>query len=204
MVGVKLHVEGGARNSRLEHEHSRESFKKFFEADPRLKGKLPRTVPCGGRKAAYDAFVTEARNPTPGVPPLLLVDSETSVAKGKTVWEHLKSRPGDEWDKPEGVTDDQAFLMVQVMETWFMADREAMRLFFGQNFRDAAIPAWQNLEEVPKQAVYEALDKATADCGAREYAKGRLSFDLLATISPAKVEAASPHAKALLECLRNR
>jgi hypothetical protein len=116
----------------------------------------------------------------------------------------LKFRPGDEWEKPEGVTDDQAFLMVQVMETWFIADREALELFFGAGFRRASIPAWQKLEEIPKRSVYEALDKATADCGARKYAKGRLSFDLLGNISPSKVEAGCPHARELFERLRNR
>jgi hypothetical protein len=201
---VKLYVEGGAQDSALERSLCRQAFSRFFSADPRLKGKLPRTVPCGGRKAAYDAFVTEARNPKPGVLPLLLVDSESSVTKGKAVWEHLKSRPGDEWEKPEGATHDQAFLMVQVMETWLIADRKALELFFGANFRGASIPAWPNLEEVPRQAVYESLDKATADCGARRYAKGRLSFELLGEISPAKVEAASPHARELFERLRNR
>jgi len=201
---VKLYVEGGAQDSALERSLCRQAFSRFFSADPFLKGKLPRTVPCGGRKAAFDAFVTELRSPKPGVLPLLLVDSESSVAANKTVWEHLKSRPGDEWDKPEGVADDQVFLMVQVMETWFIADKKAMERFFGENFRDASIPAWPNLEEVPKRAIYESLQKATADCGPRKYAKGRLSFELLATISPAKVESASPHAREILERLRNR
>jgi hypothetical protein len=199
-----LYVEGGAKESALERALCRQAFGRFFSADPRLKGKLPRTVPCGGRKAAYEAFVTAARNPKPGLLPLLLVDSESAVAKDKTVWEHLNSRPGDNWDKPEGVTDDQAFLMVQVMETWFIADREAMEQFFGMNFRNAAIPAWPNLEEVPKQTVFESLDKATADCGPRRYAKGKMSFDLLGNISPAKVEAASPHARGLFQRLKSR
>jgi hypothetical protein len=197
-------VEGGARGSSLERDRCRDAFRKFFPSVPRLKGKPPRTVSCGGRKAAYDAFATAVRNPKPGVLSLLLVDSEAGVAPGRTVWQHLKSRPGDEWDKPEGAADDQAFLMVQVMETWFIADREAMERFFGANFRSGAIPAWPKLEEVPKQAIYEAIEKATADCGPRKYATGRLSFDLLATVSPAKVEDASPHAKELFERLRNR
>jgi hypothetical protein len=201
---VKLYVEGGARDSALERSLCRQAFSRFFSADPRLNGKLPRTVPCGGRKAAYDAFLTEVRNPTPGVLPLLLVDSESGVASGTTVWEHLKSRPDDKWAKPEGVTDDQAFLMVQVMETWFMADQEAMATFFGAEFRPVAIPAWPNLEQVPKRAIYESLEKATAGCGPRQYRKGKLSFDLLSNISPAKLEAASPHARELFERLRNR
>jgi len=55
---VKLFVEGGAQDSNLERSLCRKAFSQFFAADARLKGNLPRTVPCGGRKAAYDAFVT--------------------------------------------------------------------------------------------------------------------------------------------------
>jgi hypothetical protein len=201
---VVIYVEGGTQYSALEGSLGRKAFHEFFSADPSLKGKLPRTVLCGGRKAAYDAFVTAVRNPKPSVLPLLLLDSEIGVARGNTVWQHLKSRPGDNWEKPDGVTDEQAFLMVQVMETWFIADPAALEQFFGGNFRNAAIPAWPNLEEVPKRAIYESLEKATADCGPRKYAKGRLSFALLATVSPAKVEAASLHARKFFECLRNQ
>ena len=199
-----IYVEGGAQNSALEGSLGRQAFSRFFSADPGLKVKRPKVVLCGGRRAAYEAFVTAVRNPKPGVLPLLLVDSEIGVARDHTVWQHLKARPGDNWQKPEGAADDQAFLMVQVMETWFIADREAMQRFFGATFRNDAIPKWPKLEEVSKHAVYESLDKATTDCGPRKYAKGRLSFDLLATVSPAKVEAASPHAAALFERLRNR
>ena len=198
---VKLYVEGGAQDSALDRSLCRQAFSKFFAAAG-LEGKLPRTVPCGGRKVAYDLFVTAVNNLKPNELPLLLVDSETAVQKGQTVWGHLKSRPGDDWDKPEGAADNQAFLMVQVMESWFIADRETLKSFFGVNFREHALPKWPHLEEVPKLSVYEALDKATAGCRPKQYAKGSLSFALLAKISPAKVEAASPHAKRLFECLR--
>ena len=200
---AKIYVEGAAQNSYLHRTHCRKSFQEFFTHTAGLEGKLPRIVPCGGRQRAYDAFVTAARNPQSDGLPLLLVDSETAVQKGMTVWAHIKARPGDNWDKPEGVKDDQAFLMVQVMESWFMADRDTLKSFFGQGFRAQAIPKWPRLEDVPKQSVYQALDHATAACGPRRYAKGTMSFSLLAEISPGEVEKASPHAKALFERLRN-
>ena len=198
---AKIYVEGAAQDSDSERTICRKAFKVFF-AKAGLEGKLPGTVPCGGRKRAYDAFVTAVRNPQSGALPLLLVDSETAVQKGKTVWEHLKARPGDNWDKPDGARDDQVFLMVQVMESWFLADREGLKSFFGEHFRVKAIPKWPQLEDVTKQKVFDALEQSTAACGPNKYAKGSLSFSLLAAISPAKVEAASPNAKALFERLR--
>ena len=65
--------------------------------------------------------MTAVNNGGPNDLPLLLVDSEGPVAAGQTSWQHLKAR--DNWDKPRPVSDDQAFLMVEVMETWFIADR---------------------------------------------------------------------------------
>ncbi len=93
--------------------------------------------------------------------------------------------------------------MVQVMESWFLADREALKAFFGKGFRGQTIPKSPHIEDVPKERVISVLGKATAACGPGKYAKGNLSFSLLAAISPAKVEAASPIAKALFERLRN-
>lgn len=199
---VKLYVEGAETD--LQRTECRLAFSVFFEAAG-LKGKLPHTVPCGGRGFAYKMFKTALRTCKPNELPLLLVDSEGPVDQGHTTWQHLKARPGDDWDRPNGATDDQAFLMVQVMETWFIADRDALRDFFGNCFNDNRIPAWPNLESVPKQSIYDALDRATAKCGEKHYvegAKGKLSFKLLRKISPAKVENASPHAKALLDRLR--
>ena len=91
--------------------------------------------------------------------------------------------------------------MVQLMETWFLADRGALRRYFGAPFRENAVRQWPALEAVPKATVLETLDRATAACRNR-YAKGRVSFELLARIDSARVEAACPHARALLDRLR--
>lgn len=91
--------------------------------------------------------------------------------------------------------------MMQLMETWLLADRNALKRCFGRNFRESALSTWPQLEAVPKAGVLEALQRATAECG-RPYAKGTVSFELLAQADPALVEAACPHAKALFDRLR--
>lgn len=88
--------------------------------------------------------------------------------------------------------------MVQVMETWFLADCNSLRRYFGAKFKENALRQWPQLEAVPKATVLDALECATAT----RYAKGKVSFELLAQIDPARVEAACPHAKALLNRLR--
>ena len=91
--------------------------------------------------------------------------------------------------------------MVQVMETWFLADRNALQTYFGERFTADAIRQWPQLEEVPKETVFDALEKATAGCS-KPYAKGKVAFELLKHTNAVLVEAACPHAKSLLDRLR--
>lgn len=193
-----LYVEGGGDGRSLLGRF-REGWREFLRSagvDGRVK-----IVRGGGRKQTYDRFATAAASAGSGAAALLLVDSEDPVAAGHTVWQHLAARREDRWVRPDGVSDDQAFLMVQVMETWFLADHDALRAYFGDKFRAKAIRTWPDLESVPKKTVIEALERATAACR-QSYAKGRVSFELLARIDPARVEAACPHARALLDRLR--
>jgi len=199
MVTTKLYVEG-AGPRRAQQSQCRRAFAKFFESAG-VKNR-PGVEPCGGRKEAFDNFCRAMKTAGADELPLLLVDSEDTVAAEHTAWEHLKARPSDGWDRPKGAADDQAFLMVQVMETWLLADPAALRQHFGPQFSNAPLRAWPALEAVPKQTVFEVLAKATANCK-QTYRKGDVSFDVLASLTPARVEAACPHAQALLRRLRS-
>lgn len=161
---------------------------------------MPRIIRGQGRQRTFELFVTAVENPEPGVLPLLLVDSEGPLAESHTEWQHLKAR--DNWERPDGARDDQAFLMVQVMETWFLADRDLLHSYFGPALRESHLKAWRSLAEVPKATVLRALDQATAACSS-PYAKGQVSFKLLLKLNPEKVEQACPDAKRLLDRLRN-
>lgn len=195
---VKVYAEGGGEGELLDVLF-RQGWNEFFKAAG-LEGRMPRIVRGKGRTRTFDLFLTAVNNGGPNDLPLLLVDSEDPVAPGQTSWQHLKAR--DNWDKPRGVSDDQAFLMVEVMETWFIADRQMLARYFGASFRANQIPAWPSLEAVSKKVVFETLDRATAGCGKKRYAKGKVSFELLERLNPDAVENACPHAKALLDRLR--
>ena len=88
--------------------------------------------------------------------------------------------------------------MVQVMETWLIADTDALQAYFGPNFKSQKIPAWADLEIVPKLKIFDALEKASADCVEKQYAKGKVSFGLLGTIDPEKVKLHCSHAARFL------
>lgn len=193
-----IYIEGGGvRNENLERLFRR-AWAKFFAAAG-LDGRLPRVVRGGSRSRTFDLFRKAASDPDPARVPLLLVDSEEAVQEGRSPWQHLSAR--DNWRPPGGAGDDQASLMVQVMETWFLADREALGRHFGSRFEENVLPQWPRLEEVPKASVLAALRDATLHCSP-PYNKGKSSFQLLAGINPGLVETACPQAARLLQRLR--
>ena len=205
MVTAKLYIEGGGnavrggrrRGDSLEIRF-RKGWKAFFKAAD-VGGRV-KVVRGGGRKQTYDMFAAAVRNRSADTLPLLLVDSEAPVQPGHSPWQHLWARKEDRWPRPDGVGDDQAFLMVQFMETWFLADKEGLRRYFGQGFREQPIRQWQNLEEVPKRDAERVLEQATTASKKGAYDKSR-DIKLLEYINPARVRAACPHADALLQRL---
>lgn len=159
---------------------------------------MPRIVACGGRDRAYEDFCTAQKTASDAFI-VLLVDSEEDVEIGADPWEFLERR--DNWSKPDGATDDNAHLMVQCMEAWFLADSDALVQFFGNGFNANLLPNRRDVENIPKQDVYDALKRATRSSRKKEYRKGNHSFDLLAKLDPQKVMDASPHAKRLVNTL---
>ena len=197
-MSVKIYVEGGP--GRLEGE-CRRGFREFLEKAG-LKGRMPGIIACGGRGTAYDKFCTAQRNAKANEFVVLLVDSEEGVEGGVGPWDFLRNRDG--WDKPDGTSDDNAHLMVQCMEAWFLADRDTLAQFFGHGFNANPLPNRSDVENIPKPDLYDALKRATQRSGKGRYGKGRHSFDLLAQLDPQKVIATSPHAKQLVDTLLDK
>ena len=102
--------------------------------------------------------------------------------------------------------NSQCHLMVQCMESWFLADRETLKLFFGQGFKENQLPALANsIEKIAKTQIYQCLANATSECKTKaKYGKGEHSFKLLSIINPVKVMNASPWAKRLIDDLKKR
>ena len=190
-----LYVEGGGEGKDLRMRFL-EGWRTFFHAAG--VGGQAKIVRGGSRVATFKRFRSAVRDPRGNELPLLLVDSEGAVQSGHSPWQHLLARDG--WNRPDGADEDQAFLMVQFMETWFLADKDGLRRYFGQGFSERAIRQWPDLEAVPKETVLRALSQATTACR-KGYEKGRTSFELLAHIDPSRVKAACPHADALLQRL---
>ena len=200
MVKAKIFVEGGSPGEKS-NAIFKNSWKTFFEA-AELSGRMPGVVRGASRTETFDKFKDALIRQKPHQKDkevlLLLVDSEGPVNPGHSTWQHLKTRPADNWDQPPNAGDDSAYLMVQCMETWFLADHNALRTVFQRNFTENPLREWPNLEEIAKERVYDTLDRATNG----RYEKGDTSFKLLARLDPNTVAAACPHADQLLTYLR--
>ncbi len=201
LVNVELYVEGGGNSGRTSR-RCREAFREFIE-EAELQGRMPRIVACGSRDSAYDDFkrAQGQHQNAGGAYPMLLVDAEEPVT-AKSSWRHLEQRDG--WARPAGAADEQCHLMVQVMESWFLADRDTLKSFYGQDFHNAALPPNPKIEQVPKRDVLEGLDHASRDTQKGRYKenKGSHSFGILAKLDAEKVTEASEFAKSFRKALR--
>jgi len=196
----RIFVEGGAKGDLKRR--CREGFSKFFDKSG-LKGNMPRVVACGSRRHAYDDFCVALAKARLGDVIVLLVDSEAPVnCEEDQVWEHVYLREGDKWPRPNDAEPAHLHFMVECMEAWFMADKTCLEAYFGQGFETDKLPSRSDIEQIAKTDLYEGLKKATKNCKTKAcYGKGAHSFDILGKIDPAKVIAASPYAKRLIDKL---
>ena len=162
---------------------------------------MPRIFAAGGREDTWHDFRTALAEAGESDFIVLLVDSEALVADGGTSWGHLREH--DNWERPDGATEEHAHLMVRCMESWFLADLDALAGFFGDGFnRGAFAAAAPDIEKRLEARTWKrGLKRATRLSSKGEYRKGRHSFEILATVDPGRVVDASPHAKRLVDTL---
>lgn len=84
----------------------------------------------------------------------------------------------------QGCDPERIFWMVQIMESWFLADPEALEKLFGKT-PPAGNP---KVEEIPKKDILERLKKV-----AGEYHNVKHGAKLLASVGPGKVRKAAPN-----------
>lgn len=189
MRGIEIYMEGGGdrRDGKAALRQGMDALLKPLKTTARSKALHWKLVPCGSRKAAFRAF-RNAVNAGDDAFVMLLVDSEAPVSTGPR--QHLASR--DEWDL--GFADEDAVhLMAQVMETWIIADTDALDDYYGQGFRCNVLPHRENLEDVSKRDVEQALNRATEQTTKGRYHKIKHASDLLRRIDVSKVRRRCRH-----------
>ncbi len=197
MTDIEVYMEGGGRtaSSRALLREGAEEFLGELRSAARSRGLELRIVCCGGRGEARADFV-EARSEG-RFAALLLVDSEKPVEGDPRT--HLVTHDG--WGDLEPASESEIHLMVQVMETWLVADPQALARHYGPAFRTDLLPADQDLETVEKETVLATLEEATAPTSEGRYHKIHHARRLLGLIDSERVQARCPHCKRLFEML---
>ena len=91
--------------------------------------------------------------------------------------------------------------MVQTMETWIVADRTALKDYYGNGFDEDTLPEQEDLETVAKGSIANALRRATENTTAGRYRKIGHASDLLRRIDPETVRKRCPACRRLFETL---
>ena len=191
-MSVRVFVEGGGDQRRTQTA-CRKAFSAFF-------GKLlgdrpkPRIVASGSRDQAYRDFSRSLSGDSDDFA-MLLVDSEDPVPAGKTAAAHLRDR--DHWTKP--LPDRQVHPMV--LEAWFLTDKAMLAQYYGDGFKQSALPRNPKIEEIPKGDVIQGLERAAVETSKKAYHKTRHGFDILGRLDPDAVQKGSPFAAALFKVL---
>ena len=140
----------------------REGSGKFFESvrnlarEKRIRFKL---VGCGADAVSdfMDAIRTQPESFN-----VLLMDSE-GPDNGNLIVTKVKQHA--HWDSGVGasVTNDQIHFMVQVMETWFLAEPAVLEGYYGERFVINRLPRNPQIEQISKDDVRKGLKAATQD-----------------------------------------
>lgn len=181
---IFIEGEGGGREGSSKRQHLdgafRESWRQFLQplADLAKNRRIRfRCVSGGSGATTFDKFA----KPLPeqaGALRILLIDSEGPVNDVARPWGALP-----QLTRPQWATDGHCYLIVQCVETWLLADPDALRAHYDRPkpcFRPDRIRAWPALERIPKSTVQTALEEATAGCGAKAY--GHADGNLLIAI----------------------
>ncbi|HDY88560.1 MAG TPA: DUF4276 family protein [bacterium] len=155
-------------------------------------------IACGPRGEAKNNYFTALKS-HPDSFNVLLVDSEGPVKD--IPWKHLKDR--DRWDLDKS-HNDNCHLMVQFMESWLIADVEALNKFYGHGFRKNDITKTQNVELISKQDINLFLNKATRNTSKGNYHKIRHGPKILELLNTSIVRSKASHCNHLFKTLAKK
>lgn len=190
---IRLYFEG---NKKL-----RQGFRRFLQSpidlarQHRVQFKL---IAADSKAEAIRDFMTAVCTHSTSLN-FLLVDSDCPD-KGNLI---ASIREHANWDAKvdAGIRDDQLHFMVQVMETWFLADRDTLQNYYGKRFHGNRLAGNPKVEEIPKGDVIQGLEEATRDSPKGKYHKTKHASDLLTQIDMSKVCSAAPSAQRLIASL---
>jgi hypothetical protein len=128
-------------------------------------------------------------------------DFETSLQTNRDAWSILLIDSEGPLPRRTGPHAGRVFWMVEIMEAWFHADKDALEQFYGDGFRKSALEGNPKVEEIPKADLLKRLKAATRGCAKGAYHKTAHGPQLLALVDPALVREAAPNCERLFKAI---
>jgi hypothetical protein len=199
---IRIYVEGGGDQKEIKASFRRAFGELLKEIRELARGKRIgwTIIACGSGGSAYDDFQLGLSS-HPDAFNILLLDAEGPL-QHKNPWDHLRMRSGHPLKKLQGTEDENCHLMVEIMENWFLADRQTLRDYYGREFQESAIPGRNDVENIPKQQVYDCLKRATRKTQKGEYHKTRHAPEILEKIKPELIQAKAKYCRRLFAVLQ--
>ena len=197
MSGIAIYMEGGGKG-RGTKEALRQGMDTLLQPlkEAARNKELSWKLACyGSRDETFKRFRDAVNNSDDAVN-VLLVDAEGPVKRSAR--DYLRDQ--DKWNL-SFTPEDTIHFMVQVMETWIVADPAALSRYYGQGFRVNKLPKATDLETVPKTTVERSLGEATKDTQKGRYHKIRHASELLKRIDAEKVKARCCHCRRVFKAL---
>lgn len=195
---IRIYVEGDTQKTNKNSSISlREGFHNFFTEliDKAREREIKfRIITCGSKFHTFKDFLAGVAVHTDSFVSFL-IDSDEEIGENESVKAFLQ-RQNATWHL-SSVNDEQCHLMVWIMESWFLADREVLSAYYGQGFNAAALAQNPKIEKISKTDVIGGLEKATRNTSKGIYHKIRHGSELLARIDSRKVREASSHCEKL-------
>ncbi len=127
-------------------------------------------------------------------------DHEKSRKTHPTAWNVLL-RDSEGPDIP--AHSDSVFWMVEMMESWFHGDKEALSRFYGEGFNIGALKVNPRVEAISKKDLVDGLSAATRQTSKGDYFRHKRAHGsaLLSAIDAGKVQEAAPNCRKMFTAL---
>jgi hypothetical protein len=151
------------------------------KACPSARGRL--IIRLGKNKAETVKDFLRAISEKPASSLILLIDSD--APDNGSLLPNIMETPLWRQHAPKKLSTPAVHWMVQVMESWLVADENALRSYYKKKLKPEALPKRENVEDITPSQVLRALSRASGGT----YDKASHAPKILEQLDPEKVRA---------------